>query len=110
MIPANSRSFSEIRTRVPQDRYDRYLPLPTSLPHTKRLGVCTPLVRHKGGELMRVLIRHGSMRFHPVKGAILVASAAALVLPFASGSASAASASHVRIAGSAPSWVATAKV
>jgi subtilase family serine protease len=59
---------------------------------------------------MRVLIRRGSMRFHPVRGAIVVASAAALVLPFAASSASAAPASHVTIAGSAPSWAATAKV
>jgi subtilase family serine protease len=41
---------------------------------------------------------------------ILVASAAALALPFSAGSASAAPASHVPVAGSAPAWVATAKV
>lgn len=59
---------------------------------------------------MRGLVRHDSRRFNPVRGTILVMSAAALALPFTAGSASAASPSHIRIAGSAPSWAATAKV
>jgi subtilase family serine protease len=59
---------------------------------------------------MRVVIKHGFMRFHPVRAVIVVASAAALALPFAAGSASAALANHVPIAGSAPAWAATAKV
>ncbi len=50
------------------------------------------------------------MRIHSLRGAIVVASAVPLALAFAAGSASAAPASRAPVAGSAPSWVATAKV
>ncbi len=50
------------------------------------------------------------MRFHTLRGAIVVASAVPLALAFAGSSASAAPAGRAPIAGSAPSWVATAKV
>jgi subtilase family serine protease len=59
---------------------------------------------------MRNLRRRGSTRSRTVRGAIFVTSAVAIALPFAASSASAAPASHVPIAGSAPSWAATAKV
>jgi subtilase family serine protease len=50
------------------------------------------------------------MRFHTFRGAIVVASAVPLALTFAASSASAAPAGRSPVAGSAPSWAATAKV
>ena len=59
---------------------------------------------------MRALIRGGFVRFHRVRGVMVVASAAALAVSFAAGSASAALASQIPVAGSSPAWAATAKV
>jgi subtilase family serine protease len=50
------------------------------------------------------------MRFHTVRRAVVVTSAVALALPFVANSAQAAPVSRATIAGSAPSWAATARV
>jgi len=50
------------------------------------------------------------MRFNTIRGAVVVTSAVVLALPFVASSASAAPVSRSTVAGSAPSWAATAKV